>query len=235
MPSYATGKRNRSLSTRGSYSSKRYAKVPAHMRKYVQRAIRSSLETKSFFVNSGPTALDPTTTCAIYSLNRMGNGVNSTERVGDKIKAVKLKVKVLLAALHAQQTTNFIRVVVFKAGFALLDSTASSFLINGSGDQTTLTADIVNDTIAPWNIDSCKVLFDRVFDLTGQGTDGPGNSSVAIEIEKTLNHILEFSSDGSDATQNNFRLAIINREATDAALVAPVYVSMQSEFMFTDA
>lgn len=226
-------KRNRSSSFRVSYPRKRFASVPAHMRKYVQKAIKSSQELKAYYTHAGPSSVDPTTLGTVYNLGKMSQGVESTDRIGNIIKLNRIRVRLSIQAYHAFAQNSLVRVVLCKATYGAMDSLGDKWLLDSNGDAVVLTADQTSDCQEPMNTEQLTIVYDKTFQLTSYQHTGPNAKD--IDIDMKISGVQKFSTDADDADKHNLRLLIINRDMSGAAQANLIYINYASELYFTDA
>lgn len=204
----------RSFSSRGAFSSKKMAHVPAHVKKYVQRAITNRTEKKIFLTGQLDVKVDNTSVgVGIHDLGKMTQGFASDNRIGDQVTLEKLDLGITMVSNDAGPTG--VRVLILKATKEIGDAATDLFLYGGDGNGTAFTLDETRDLTYPINEETFQVVYDQVVMLTQVAATNNGYQK-HLRIKRSLGYKQKFDANTSDGDKGNLRLLIVPRDPRNA-------------------
>lgn len=217
-----------------SRSSKRKSKRMKNVARVAKSVIRSTMETKVHNLLTDSASLSSATASYVYDLSRVPSGNQDHQRVGDKISGFRVSLKWLLRASTAATNGNgYLRVVLYAAEFGTYDDAADNFILDTSNEPAALTAENLDDIVAPLNKKAFSVFHDKVyqFGATDSATRDPIKTGI---ISVKLNTIQQYLSDTTaDSRKNNLRLLVILRGVTTANTSTGIF-TFRSRFFYKD-
>lgn len=169
----------------------------------------------------------------ITNIAAIAEGSGPTERIGNTIKPIGLRLKVLMQPGSALDVA-FLRVMLLSTSELELTSVTDDFFLDSNAAGTNPTAADTTDIIAPVNKYLCNVHFDRVYSLSTSTGDRPFLIDKYFKLSKQGRRKFDAATTG-EANKHNFRLCFVGRQAGNASDVGEdIPVEWSVEYFYKD-
>lgn len=191
---------------------------------YGLNEIRKLINIETKFWDTVQSAATQSTTGNAYSLTRMGQGLTSTDRVGDSIKLQHIEVRGRVVIATAG-TTSLVRVAIVRDldGYGTAATPADAFELNGAGQAP----------LSPWRFnrrERFSVLYDELFTVQGSTSDGVSSFPFYYNSAHS-GHVLYLGA--TAAATSDGKGTVYLMACTDETVNLPT-IAFYSRVMFTD-
>lgn len=153
-------------------------------------------------------------TPSAFSFCSIAQGTQDYERVGNKIKAIGLRLSGIL--YNNTTTTNYVRMLVLSQQNPETDMTSTSTNILDTNAITSISSiPGLNTIYSPVNKLTYQVLYDKVIKLGSSSSVDGGQTYHFKKFIKLNKEVIYVGSSGVDCTRNNIRLLVWAAEAPD--------------------